>query len=161
MTNRCRRWQNAAGHSSLNEYRCEYTGACNDHSLKTMKVMTISSPKSLGNLAQFSTSYHHVTCRPPNMIAPRLGEHSGDRQFAFPPVIHLLELRRISSPRRNHSQRVSKYWPARRTISCHRILINIGLAGLQRETAKSSHYDHSTTYLTCQHFLEQLSNSSL
>ena len=39
-------------------------------------------------------------------------------------------LRRISSLRRNHSQRVSKYSPARRTISCYRILMNIGLAGL-------------------------------
>ena len=39
-------------------------------------------------------------------------------------------LRRISSLRRNHSQRVSKYSLARRTISCHRMLINIGLASL-------------------------------
>ena len=38
--------------------------------------------------------------------------------------------RRISSLRRNHSQRVSKYSPARRTISCYRNLMNIGLAGL-------------------------------
>ena len=35
-------------------------------------------------------------------------------------------LRRISSLRRNHSQRVSKYSLARRTIFCHRILMNIG-----------------------------------
>ena len=38
--------------------------------------------------------------------------------------------RRISSLRRNHSQGVSKYSLARRTISCHRILMNTGLAGL-------------------------------
>ena len=41
-----------------------------------------------------------------------------------------MPLRRISSLGRNHSQRVSKYSLARRTISCHRILMNIGLAGL-------------------------------
>ena len=38
------------------------------------------------------------------------------------------ELRRISSLRRNHSQRVSKYSLVCRTISCHRILMTIGLA---------------------------------
>ena len=43
----------------------------------------------------------------------------------------LLEvIRRISSIRRNCSQRVSKYSLARRTISCHDILMNIDLAGL-------------------------------
>ena len=41
-----------------------------------------------------------------------------------------VKLRRISSLRSNHSQPVSKYSPARRTISCHRILMNIGLVGL-------------------------------
>ena len=40
------------------------------------------------------------------------------------------ELRRICFLRRNHSQRVSKYSLARRTIFCHRISMNIGLAGL-------------------------------
>ena len=39
-------------------------------------------------------------------------------------------LRRVSSLCRNHSQRVSKYSPSRRTISCNRIFMNIGLAGL-------------------------------
>ena len=39
-------------------------------------------------------------------------------------------LRVISSLRRNHSQRVSKHSLARRTISCHCILMNIGLTGL-------------------------------
>ena len=37
---------------------------------------------------------------------------------------NLCNLRRISSLRRNHSQRLSKYSLARRTISCHRILMN-------------------------------------
>ena len=45
-------------------------------------------------------------------------------------------LRRISSLRRNHSQRVSKYSLARRTISCHRILMNIGPAGLSNRDSK-------------------------
>ena len=34
-------------------------------------------------------------------------------------------LRRISSLRRNHSQRVSKYSLARRTISCHRMSMTV------------------------------------
>ena len=40
-------------------------------------------------------------------------------------------------------------------------LINIGLAGLSnRDGKKSSYYDHSTTYGTCQYFLEHLSSGS-
>ena len=53
-----------------------------------------------------------------------------------PPGCKGCALRRISSLRRNHSQRVSKYSLARRTISCHRILMNIGLAGLSNRDSK-------------------------
>ena len=39
--------------------------------------------------------------------------------------------------------------------------MNIGLAVFQTEAAKSSCYDHSTTYWTCQYFLEHLSSGSV
>ena len=42
-------------------------------------------------------------------------------------------LRRISSLHRNHSQQVIKYSLARRTISCHCFLMNIGLAGFSNK----------------------------
>ena len=84
----------------------------------------------------FSTSRRDaITCSLPLKLS--ITVYDRRKRWLFVDLAFLKpDWRWISSLCRNHSLRISKYSLARRTISCHRILVNIGLVGLSNRDSQ-------------------------